>query len=128
MSDPEKSDAVTPAPARSSDSIEGWVHASVIFLKVIFATGVLTIFSAMFVLAALPGAINVLRWQFLNTYCAIIQGNFRNAHAGCHSIADMTKVVGGLWLKEVTGVFFLVTYTIVCASRIFGTSAALNAL
>ncbi|KAF6809326.1 N amino acid transport system protein 9 [Colletotrichum sojae] len=150
----EKTDAITPAPARSSGSIDagklensddafevfkrgegavdfrtvGWVHASVIFLKVIFATGVLTIPSAMYVLGALPGAINVLGWQFLNTYCAIIQGNFRNAHAGCHSIADMANVVGGVWLKEVVGVLFLVTYAIVGASGIFGTSVAFNAL
>ncbi|KAF6836742.1 N amino acid transport system protein 9 [Colletotrichum plurivorum] len=150
----EKTDAITPAPARSSGSIDagklensddafevfkrgegtvdfrtvGWIHASVIFLKVIFATGVLTIPSAMYVLGALPGAINVLGWQFLNTYCAIIQGNFRNAHAGCHSIADMANVVGGVWLKEVVGVLFLVTYAIVGASGIFGTSVAFNAL
>ena len=82
----------------------------------------------MFVLGALPGAINVLGWQFLNTYCAIIQGNFRNSHAGCHSIADMAEVVGGLWLKEIVGVFFLVTYAIVGASGIFGSSVALNVL
>lgn len=82
----------------------------------------------MFVLGALPGAINVLGWQFLNTYCAIIQGNFRNSHAGCHSIADMANVVGGVWLKEVVGVLFLVTYAIVGASGIFGTSVAFNAL
>lgn len=82
----------------------------------------------MYVLGALPGAINVLGWQFLNTYCAIIQGNFRNTHAGCHSIADMAYVVGGVWLKEVVGVFFLVTYAIVGASGMFGASVALNAL
>lgn len=82
----------------------------------------------MFVLGALPGAINVLGWQFLNTYCAIIQGNFRNSHAGCHSIADMANVVGGVWLKEIVGVLFLVTYAIVGASGIFGTSVAFNAL
>ncbi|KAF4493548.1 neutral amino acid permease, partial [Fusarium agapanthi] len=110
----------------------GWIQASVIFLKVIFATGVLTIPSAMFVLGALPGAINVLGWQGLNTYCAIVQGNFRNRHAGCHSIADMANVVGGTWLKaaisEIVGVLFLVTYAIVGASGIFGTSVALNVL
>ncbi|CRK25620.1 hypothetical protein BN1723_013632 [Verticillium longisporum] len=106
----------------------GWIHASVIFLKVIFATGVFSIPSAMFVLGALPGAINVLGWQFLNTYCAIIQGNFRNTHAGCHSIADMAYVVGGVWLREIVGVLFLVTYAIVAASGIFGSSVGLNAL
>ncbi|KAI0128785.1 transmembrane amino acid transporter [Xylariales sp. AK1849] len=150
----EKGDTITPVPARSSGSIEAikleanddafevfkkkegqvdfrtvsWIQASVIFLKVIFATGVLTIPSAMYVLGAFPGAINVLGWQFLNTYCAIVQGNFRNSHAGCHSIADMAFVVGGTWLKEVVGVFFLVTYAIVGASGIFGSSVALNAL
>ncbi|KAM0276784.1 hypothetical protein ACHAQH_006373 [Verticillium albo-atrum] len=152
-SDSEKAaDAIT--PARTSGSIEGvkednanesfevfkkgegtvdfrtvgWIHASVIFLKVIFATGVLSIPSAMYILGALPGAINVLGWQFLNTYCAIIQGNFRNSHAGCHSIADMAFVVGGAWAKEVVGVLFLITYAIVAASGIFGSSVGLNAL
>ncbi|KAH8658006.1 transmembrane amino acid transporter [Xylariales sp. PMI_506] len=147
-------DAISPAPASASDSIrsakieaneeafevfkrqEGqvdfrtvsWVHASVIFLKVIFATGVLTIPSNMYTLGALPGAINVLGWQFLNTYCAIIQGDFRNRHAGCHSIADMAQVVGGPWLREIVGVLFLVTYAIVGASGIVGASVGLNAL
>lgn len=94
----------------------------------IFATGVLTIPSAMYVLGAFPGAINVLGWQALNTYAAIIQGNFRNTHAGCHSIADMAEKVGGAWLREVVGVLFLVTFAIVAASGIFGSSVALNAL
>ncbi|KAI1148542.1 transmembrane amino acid transporter [Nemania diffusa] len=150
----EKGDAIKPILARSSASIEdvkveasddafeifkrgegltdfrtvSWIQASVIFLKVIFATGVLTIPSAMYVLGALPGAINVLGWQFLNTYCAIIQGNFRHAHVGCHSIADMAEVVGGRWLREVVGILFLVTFAIVGASGIFGSSVALNAL
>jgi hypothetical protein len=39
---------------------------------VIFATGVLTIPSAMYTLGALPGAINVLGWQGLNTWCALV--------------------------------------------------------
>lgn len=94
----------------------------------IFATGVLTIPSAMYVLGAFPGAINVLGWQALNTYCAIIQGNFRNSHAGCHSIADMAEHVGGAWCREVVGILFLVTFAIVGASGIFGASVALNAL
>ncbi|KAI6404473.1 hypothetical protein MCOR20_006951 [Pyricularia oryzae] len=154
----DTADAITPAEARnnsrSSASIEGvktgsvedqnevfkrgegltdfrtvgWVHASVIFLKVIFATGVLTIPSAMFVLGAIPGAINVLGWQLLNTHCAIVQGDFRNNHAGCHSIADMAHVVGGPWLREAVGVLFLATFAIVGASGVFGSSVALNAL
>ncbi|KAI0016439.1 transmembrane amino acid transporter [Xylariomycetidae sp. FL0641] len=150
----EKGDAISPLPARSSGSIDAvkvgtsddafeifkkqdgltdfrsvsWIHASVIFLKLIFATGVLTIPSAMYVLGAFPGAVNVLGWQFLNTYCAVVQGDFRHAHAGCHTIADMAQVVGGAWLREAVGGLFLVTFAIVGASGLFGASAALNAL
>ncbi|CAI6274371.1 unnamed protein product [Periconia digitata] len=106
----------------------GWIHTSVIFLKLIFATGVLTIPSAMYTLGAFPGAINVLGWQFLNTYCAQVQGQFRHNHPGCHSIADMGELVGGKIVKEVTGVLFLVAFIIVGASGMVGVSTALNAL
>lgn len=47
-------------------------------------------------LGALPGAFNILGWQFLNTYWPIIQGNFRNSPAGCHSVADIAGGSQGL--------------------------------
>ena len=95
----------------------GWPRASVIFLKstcvprfldlflltvcsVIFATGVLSIPTAMYSLGAVGGALSVIAWGALNTYEAVVQGNFRNAHPGCHSIADMAEVLGGVVLKE----------------------------
>ncbi|KAF2794863.1 hypothetical protein K505DRAFT_349013 [Melanomma pulvis-pyrius CBS 109.77] len=106
----------------------GWIHTTVILLKLIFATGVLTIPSAMYTLGALPGAINVLGWQFLNTYCALVQGQFRHNHPGCHSIADMGNLVGGKIVKEITGILFLVAFVIVAASGMVGVSTALNAL
>ncbi|KAJ5745336.1 hypothetical protein N7520_010518 [Penicillium odoratum] len=105
-----------------------WIRASVIFIKIIFSTGILSIPSLMYGLGALPGALNVLGWTLLNTYCAIVQGNFRNAYPGCHSIADMAQVVGGPLLKEVVGFLFIVSYVIVAASGIIGVSTALNAL
>ncbi|KAL6812001.1 neutral amino acid transporter-like protein [Trichoderma sp. SZMC 28015] len=105
-----------------------WPHASVIFLKYIFATGVLSIPSCMFVLGAFPGAINVVAWTMLNTYCAIIQGNFRNSHPRCHSIADMAQLVGGPLLREVVSILFLLAYIICAASGILGVSEGLNAL
>ncbi|KAH3903750.1 hypothetical protein HBI56_170360 [Parastagonospora nodorum] len=105
-----------------------WVHTSMIFLKVIFATGVLTIPSAMYTLGAFPGAINVLGWQALNTWCALVLGNFRNNHPGCHSIADMGQLVGGRVVKEISGMLFLVAFIIVAASGMVGVSTALNAL
>jgi carbon starvation protein CstA len=82
----------------------------------------------MYTLGAFPGAINVLSWQFLNTWCALVQGQFRNNHPGCHSIADMGQLVGGKVVKEITGVLFLVAFIIVGASGMVGVSTALNAL
>lgn len=97
-------------------------------LLAIFATGVLSIPSSLYALGAFPGAVNIVAWQFLNTYCAIVQGDFRNRHQGCHSIADMAEVVGGAWLREVVGVLFLLTWAIASASGVVGSSVALNAL
>ncbi|KAL9570099.1 hypothetical protein ACKAV7_005607 [Fusarium commune] len=70
----------------------------------------------------------VLAWQMLNTYCAVILGDFRNEYPQCHSIADMADIIGGLILREVTGVLFLVVYVICTASGIIGVSVALNTL
>ncbi|KAF1973724.1 hypothetical protein BU23DRAFT_639587 [Bimuria novae-zelandiae CBS 107.79] len=88
----------------------GWIQTTIIFTKIIFATGVLTIPSAMYTLGAFPGAINVLGWQFLST------------------IADMGNLVGGKIVKELVGILFLVAFVLVGASGIVDTSTALNAL
>jgi len=69
-----------------------WPRATVIFLKVIFAVGVLTIPTAMYDLGAVGGTLSVVGWGFLNTWAAVIQGDFRNNHRGCHGIADMAEV------------------------------------
>jgi hypothetical protein len=92
----------------------GWVRCSVIFLKVLFATGVLAIPSAMTALGAVGGALSVLGWGCLNTYTAIIQGDFRNRHRGCHSIADMADEVGGVFLKELVGALFVIACKLHC--------------
>lgn len=55
-------------------------------------------------------------------------GNFRNNHVGCHSIADMAYVIGGLWFKETVGVFFMIAYTICVSSGLVGAATGLNAL
>lgn len=64
----------------------------------------------------------------MNTYCALVQGQFRHNHPGCHSIADMGNLVGGKIVKEITGALFLVAFIIVAASGMVGVSTALNAL
>lgn len=99
-----------------------WPRASIIFLKIIFATGVLSIPTAMVSLGAVGGALNVLGWGALNTYSAVIQGNFRNNHRGCHSIADMADEVGGVVLRELVGFLFVVAYVLCTGSGIIGVS------
>lgn len=93
-----------------------------------FATGVLSIPSSMASIGAVGGALSVIGWGALNTYTAMIQGDFRNTHAGCHSIADMANVVGGVWLKEICGALFIIAYVLCTGSGIVGVSTGLNAL
>lgn len=50
-----------------------WPRASVIFLKVIFATGVLSIPTSMVSLGAIGGAFNVIGFGMLNTYSGVVQ-------------------------------------------------------
>jgi hypothetical protein len=45
----------------------GWIKASTIFLKIIFATGVLSIPSSMVAVGAVPGALLIIGAQALNT-------------------------------------------------------------
>ena len=105
-----------------------WPRAAIIFLKILFATGILAIPTSMNTLGAVGGALSVVGWGALNTYAAIVPGHFRNRHAQCHSIADMANVVGGPWLKELTGFLFIVQYVLCAGSSILGVSVALNAL
>ncbi|EME81882.1 uncharacterized protein MYCFIDRAFT_71783 [Pseudocercospora fijiensis CIRAD86] len=106
----------------------GWPRASVIFLKVIFATGVLSIPTAMVSLGAVGGSLNVIAWSAFNTYVAIIFGDFRNRHARCHSVADMAEIVGGYWAKELVGAIFIICYVLCAGSGILGVTVGLNAL
>lgn len=99
-----------------------WQKASVIFLKIMFATGVLSIPTAMVSLGAIGGALNVVGWGALNCYTAMIQGDFRNSHRGCHSIADMANEVGGVWCRELVGGLFVVAYVLCTGSGIIGVS------
>ena len=45
-----------------------WQRASILFLKILFATGVLSIPAAMYTLGAAPGALLILGFGLLNTY------------------------------------------------------------
>ena len=86
----------------------GWLRASIIFLKILFATGVLSIPAAMYSVGAVAGALLIVGWGVLNTYAGVIQGDFRNTHAKCHTVADMAGYMGGTVMKEAVGALYLI--------------------
>lgn len=63
----------------------GWPRATVIFLKIIFATGVLSIPVAMSSLGAVGGALSVLGWGLMNTYTAMVQVSLLGYTVSCEA-------------------------------------------
>ncbi|PKY04508.1 amino acid transporter [Aspergillus campestris IBT 28561] len=106
----------------------GWFNAGIIFTKILFATGVLSLPESLAALGAVGGSLSIVAWGCFNTYAFTILGNFRARHPSCHSVADMAGVVGGVVAKEVTGLLFIIAYILVTGSGIIGVSTALNAL
>ncbi|KAJ5462638.1 Amino acid transportertransmembrane [Penicillium sp. IBT 31633x] len=105
-----------------------WHRATIIFLKIIFATGILSIPIAMSSLGAVGGTFSIIGWGLLNTYTGLIQGEFRLNHPSCHSIADMAGAVGGPIAQEITRVLFIFAYLIATGSGIVGASIGLDTL
>ncbi|KAI1092573.1 amino acid transporter [Rostrohypoxylon terebratum] len=113
---------------RTEDGVDfrnvSWPFAAVIFLKTIFAT----VPSAMYSLGALGGALSVVGWSCMNTYTAVIQGDFKTRHPECHTLADMGYKIGGVWLKELIGALYLIAFVLCAGTGIIGLSVAFNAL
>ncbi|OAP58967.1 hypothetical protein AYL99_06264 [Fonsecaea erecta] len=105
-----------------------WKRAAVIFLKIQFSTGVLSLPVAVNALGAVGGALSIIAWGALNFYTAIILGNFRKNHPACYSLADMANVVGGATARELTDALFIVAWVLCAGAGILGVSIALNAL
>lgn len=105
-----------------------WPRASIIFLKILFATGVLSIPAAMYEIGAVGGALILLGFGMLNCYVGTIQGDFRNKHPSCHSVADMIGFIAGPAVKELFGGLYIVAWVLCCGAGIQGTSVAFNAL
>ena len=82
----------------------------------------------MYELGSLVGALNVIGWGAVNTYGAILLGNFRNRHAGIHNVADMAELIGGIWLKELIGALFIIGNVLAGGTSMFGLATGLNAL
>jgi hypothetical protein len=97
----------------------GWFKACVIFVKVMFAVGVLSLPACMYSLGAVGGSLSIVVWGVFNTYTFLILGEFREKHPGCHFIADMVNVVGGV-AKEITGVLSIFAYVLCAGAGIIG--------
>ncbi|KIR32105.1 hypothetical protein I352_05335 [Cryptococcus deuterogattii MMRL2647] len=106
----------------------GWIRAASIFLKLILSTGILSIPSAMYELGAVGGAICILCFQAMNTYCGILYGRFRMNHPGVHGITDVAYIVGGRWFSEFIAVLYTFAMVFTASSGIVGGSVGLNSL
>lgn len=51
----------------------GWIRAAMFLIKQTFATGVLSIPSAMYYMGAIAACISIVFWGILNTYLAYVQ-------------------------------------------------------
>jgi hypothetical protein len=97
-----------------------WPRAAIVFLKILFATGVLSIPAGMYEIGAVGGALVLVGFGCLNTYVGKIQGDFRNKHPSCHSVADMAEVIGGSIFKELVGALYLVAWVLCAGAGING--------
>ncbi|KAH0842489.1 hypothetical protein AYO21_06705 [Fonsecaea monophora] len=115
----------------------GWIRASMFFLKMTFAAGVLSIPAALYNLGAVAGGIFIVFWGLLNTYCAVLQGQFKLKYPSVHTIADSAYIASlkmGLtkknaWVvKEITEFVYLFTWILCAGVSTLGFSIALNAV
>ncbi|KAH7362208.1 transmembrane amino acid transporter protein-domain-containing protein [Plectosphaerella cucumerina] len=105
-----------------------WQRATIIFLKIQFAMSILSVPGALSTLGAVGGALSIVGWQTLNTYTAVILGDFRNRHPECHTLADMCGLLWGRVGRELVGLQVLIAQVLITAAGIVSCSTAFNAL
>ncbi|KAH6689439.1 transmembrane amino acid transporter protein-domain-containing protein [Plectosphaerella plurivora] len=105
-----------------------WQRATIIFLKIQFAMSILSVPGALSTLGAVGGALSIVGWQTLNTYTAVVLGDFRNRHPECHTLADMCGLLWGRVGKELVFLQVLIAQVLITAAGIVSCSTAFNAL
>ncbi|KAF7545310.1 hypothetical protein G7Z17_g9278 [Cylindrodendrum hubeiense] len=105
-----------------------WQSATIIFLKIQFAMSILSVPGSLATLGAVGGALSIVGWEVLNTYTAIVLGDFRNRHPECHTLADMCGLLWGRVGKELVGLQILIAQVLITAAGIVSCSTAFNAL
>lgn len=116
----------------------GWVRAAIFLLKQTFATGVLSIPSAMYYLGAVAGCLFILLWSAVNTYMAHIQGQFKLAHPRMHTIIDAAEIAtldlsGGSkglarLAKAAAEVLYVISWLLCIGLSVLAIGTALNAV
>ncbi|KAH6654527.1 transmembrane amino acid transporter protein-domain-containing protein [Truncatella angustata] len=105
-----------------------WQRATVIFFKINFAMSILAVPGALGTLGAVGGSLSIVGWEALNTYTALLLGDFRNRHPECHTLADACAILWGPVGREVCGIAILLAQILVTAAGIVSTDTAFNAL
>ncbi|RVX65947.1 hypothetical protein B0A52_09832 [Exophiala mesophila] len=131
----DKDDARPDSREIFKDSADGvkfrtvsWQRATIIFLKIQFAMSILSVPGALATLGAVGGALSIVGWEVLNTYTAVILGDFRNRHPECHTLADMCGFLWGRIGRELVMMQILVAQVLITAAGIVSCSTAFNAL
>jgi hypothetical protein len=121
-----------------------------------FAVGVLSIPSSLYVLGLGAGIVNVgvlfkvseaelpdtlffqlIGWGAINTYCALLMGQFKNEHPSVHSISDAPKVIAkqlgfsdrtSVIVREIFEAIYIFTCILAAGVSMLGLGIALNAV
>ncbi|KAH7035990.1 transmembrane amino acid transporter protein-domain-containing protein [Microdochium trichocladiopsis] len=105
-----------------------WQRATVIFVKIQFAMSILSVPGALATLGAVGGCLSLVGWGVLNTYTALLLGEFRARHPECHTLADMCGFLFGRIGRELVTAQILVAQVLITAAGIVSCSTAFNAL
>lgn len=114
----------------------GWVRAATFLIKQTFATGVLSMPSAMYFLGAVPGCISIAVWGAVNTYLAYVQGKFKLAHPKLHTIVDAAEIAAldlsgsklcGRVSKGVAEILYLMSWLLCIGLGVLAIGTAFNA-
>ncbi|CAK7237206.1 hypothetical protein SBRCBS47491_009898 [Sporothrix bragantina] len=106
----------------------GLFRTVIVLIKLCFATGVLSIPSALGVVGYGPGLVLLALWSALTIYYSYVAYQFRMKFAGVHNIVDAAMVMGGPIAREVTSALFLLTWILCTGSGFIGLSQGLKIL
>ena len=106
-------------------------------IKQTFATGVLSMPSAMYYLGGVASPLFIIWWGLINTYSAYIQGHFKLAHPKMHTIIDGAEIsvmhlsgskIGSKIAKYVTEVLYIISWLLCVGLAVLAIGTALNAI